>query len=80
MFGLFDNDPRGSTRIVGWACLILIILYTIIVCAVVTQDIQEESNEPMYINERRARTGLKWMTIPVLVVLSVVEIWVIGTL
>lgn len=80
MPGFFNNDPKSSTRIVGWACLILIILYTIMVCAVITQDIQAESQETKYINERRARTGLKWMTIPVLIVLSLVEFGVIASL
>ena len=80
MFDWFTKDPKASTRLLGWTCLILVILYTIIVCAVITQDIDEGSQEQKYINEARARTGLKWMTIPILIVLSVVEMYVIGTL
>ena len=80
MPSLFANDPKGSTKLIGWVCLVLIILYSILVCAVITQDIREESGETKYINEARARTGLKWMTIPVLVILSVVEFVVIARL
>lgn len=80
MFDWFRRYPKASTRLLGWTCLILVILYTIIVCAVITQDVNNDSKDRKYINERRARTGLKWMTIPILIVVSMIEAYIIATL
>ena len=76
----FYNDHKKTNRIIGLMSLILVLLYTMIVCAVITQDIDPESTDQKYINERRARTGLKWMSIPVLIAVVITNACVIMTL
>lgn len=75
----FYNDPKKINRLFGLMSLILVILYTMIVCAVITQDVDDKSTERKYINERRARTGLKWMSMPVLVAMVIANAYVIMT-
>jgi hypothetical protein len=76
----FTNDPKMTNRLFGLMSLILVLLYTMIVCAVITQDINPDSTERKYVNERRARTGLKWMSIPVLIAVVIANAYVIFTL
>lgn len=75
-----SNDPKKTSRIFGLMSLILVLLYTMIVCAVITQDIDDKSDERKYVNERRARAGLKWMSIPVLIATVITNAVVIMTL
>jgi hypothetical protein len=49
------------------------------VCAIITQDIDEKSDERKYVNERRARTGLLWMTVPLLIGTFIANVVVIVT-
>ena len=76
----FSNDPKMTTRIFGLMTLVLVVLYTLIVCAVITQDIDPDSTDPKYVNERRARTGLKWMSIPILIAVVIANASIIITL
>lgn len=69
---------QKSTRIpLGIGSLILCILFCIMVCAIITQDIDEKSTDRKYVNERRARTGLLWMTIPLLIAAVIANVVVI---
>ena len=62
------EPTQKSSRIAfGIGSLVLCMLLCVMVCATVTQDIDEKSTEKKYINERRARAGLLWMTVPLLV-------------
>ena len=76
----FYDDPKKINRLFGLMSLILVLLYTMIVCAVITQDIDDKSTDRKYINERRARTGLKWMSIPVLILTVIANAYIIMTL
>ena len=74
------SDEKEIKKAFGIITLAFAILYTVIVCAVPTQEINPYSNEQKYINERRAYLGLKWMTVPVLIIAVVINAYAIYTL
>ena len=77
---VLSDDPKMTNKLFCLLTLILVVLYTIIVCAVITQDVNLTSTEQKYVNERRAHTGLKWMSIPILVSVFVANVMIIFTL
>ena len=74
-----ETTQKSSRIPLGIGSLILCMLFCVMVCAIITQDIDEKSTEIKYVNERRARTGLLWMTVPLLIITFIVNVVVIVT-
>ena len=74
-----ETTQKSSRIPLGIGSLVLCILFCIMVCAIITQDIDEKSNDSKYVNERRARTGLLWMTVPLLIAAFIANVVVIVT-
>lgn len=58
----------------GIMSLFLCILFTTIVCAVITQEVEKKPTDKKKINEQRARLGLICLSVPLLLVAMILNI------
>lgn len=54
---------------------LLTILYAVICCAVFSMEVNDNSTERALIVERRAKTGLKWVSLGAFIITGSLAIW-----
>lgn len=71
---LLPGYTQKSNIGMGIISLFLCILFTTILCAVITQEVEKESTDKKKINEHRARVGLVFLSVPLLLIAMVLNI------